>query len=122
TEAPSGTSACSRAAALAGPPAPAMSAAVMRVMSISADARGADGGGAARAREQLVDLRGLELVRDGVRDQARGAHDDLLAHDEVVLAQRRPGRGEVDDRLDHSRERRELDRALDLDDLSLSAG
>ncbi len=46
---------------------------------------------------------------------------DLLAHHEPVLAQRRPGRGEVDDRLDQPGQRRQLDRALDLDDLGLAA-
>ena len=66
--------------------------------------------------------RRLELVRDRVGDQARGRGHDLLAHDEPVLAQRRAGRGEVDDPLDQPGQRRELDRALDLDDLRLAAG
>src|SRR4051794_978582 len=48
-------------------------------------------------REQLVDLGGLELVRDRVGDQAGGRGPQLLAHDQPVLAQRRAGRGEVDD-------------------------
>src|SRR6185436_13116332 len=48
-------------------------------------------------REQLVDLRGLELVGDRVGDQPRGRDGDLLADDEPVLLQRRAGRGQVDD-------------------------
>ena len=64
----------------------------------------------------------LQLVRDRVGDQAgRGGHD-LLAHDEAVLAQRRAGRRQVDDALDEARQGRELDRALDLDDLRLAPG
>src|SRR4051794_1608992 len=72
-------------------------------------------------REQLVDLGGLELVGDRVRDQPRGRGPDLLADDEPVLLQRRPRRGQVDDALDQPGQRRELDRALDLDDLGLAA-
>ena len=45
----------------------------------------------------------LSLCATGLAISLRGAHDDLLAHDEVVLAQRRAGGGEVDDRLDHAR-------------------
>ena len=65
--------------------------------------------------------RRLELVRDRVGDQPGGADDDLLADHEVVLAQRRARRRQVDDRLDHAGQRRELDRALDLDDLAPGA-
>ena len=64
----------------------------------------------------------LQLVRDRVGDQARGGDGDLLDHLEAVLAQRRAGRGEVDDAVDEARQRRQLDRALDLDDLDLAAG
>ena len=42
--------------------------------------------------------------------------------DEPVLAQRRAGRGQVDDALGQPGQRRQLDRALDLDDLGLAAG
>ena len=75
-----------------------------------------------QARDDVVDLGGAQLVRDRVGDQARGRGEDLLAHDEAVLAQRRAGRGEVDDPLGQAGERRELDGALDLDDLDLAAG
>src|SRR4051794_38915142 len=73
-------------------------------------------------REQLVDLRGLELVRDRVGDQAGRRGPQLLAHDQPVLAQRRAGGGEVDDPLDQPGQRGQLDRALDLDDLRLAPG
>src|SRR3954451_8072264 len=73
------------------------------------------------ALQQRVDLTRPQLVRHGVGDQPRGRRRDLLAHDEPVLAQRRAGRGEVDDPLDEPGERRQLDRALDLDDLGLPA-
>ena len=54
---------------------------------------------------------------------SRAVHTAIvLADHEVVLAQRRAGRGEVDDRLDQAGQRRELDRALDLDDLDLAPG
>src|ERR1700730_9630377 len=59
----------------------------------------------------------LELVRHRVCDQARRALGDLLAYYEAVLPQRAPGCRQVDDALDQPRQRRELDRALDLDDL-----
>src|SRR5579863_10058058 len=72
------------------------------------------------ALQQLVDCGRLQLVGDGVGDQARRALGDRLADHEVVLAQRRARGGEVDDRLDEAGQRRELDRALDLDDLGLA--
>src|SRR4051812_47439338 len=72
--------------------------------------------------QDLVDRLGLELVSDGVGDQPGRRDGDLLAHREAVLAQGRPGRGEVDDRLHEPRQRRELDRPLDLDDLRLAPG
>ena len=53
--------------------------------------------------QHRVDRRRLELVRDRVGDQPRGRGEQLLADDEVVLAQRRAGRREVDDRLDEAR-------------------
>src|SRR5690348_12236579 len=74
------------------------------------------------ALQQMVDRLGLELVRDRVGDQPRGAPSDLLAYHQAVLAQRRARRGEVDDALDQSCQRRQLDRALDLDDFRLPAG
>src|SRR4051794_21372147 len=73
-------------------------------------------------REQLVDLGGLELVRDRVGDQASGRGPQLLAHDQAVLAQRGAGRGQVDDPLHQPGEGRQLDRALDLHDLRLAPG
>src|SRR3954462_6830248 len=72
--------------------------------------------------QHLVDRLGLELVRDRVGDEPRCRDRDLLAHHEPVLAQRRPGRGQVDDGLDEPGQRRQLDRALDLDDLRLAPG
>src|SRR5690349_402334 len=105
TDAPGGTSARSCAASATGSP----SVAVRRSHCIE-------------ALQQMVDCLGFELVRNRVGDQSRGAGGDLLAHDEAVLAQRRAGRGEVDDSLDESRQRRELDRPLDLDDLGLTPG
>src|SRR5262249_34886320 len=80
------------------------------------------GDDAAPPLHHLVDRARLELVRDRVGDEARGRLGDLLAHHEAVLLQRRACRGEVDDRLDEAGQRRELDRALDLDDLGLAAG
>src|SRR3954468_13683788 len=70
--------------------------------------------------QDLVDRLGLQLVGDRVGDQPRRRDRDLLADREAVLAQRRPRRGEVDDRLDEPGQRGELDRALDLDDLGLA--
>ena len=64
----------------------------------------------------------LSLWATGLAIRRAVQTDDLLADDEVVLAQRRAGRGEVDDRLDDPGQRRELDRALDLDDLGLAPG
>src|SRR5919204_827563 len=73
-----------------------------------------------QALHHLVDRRRLELVRDRVGDEPRRRRGDVLAHDEPVLAQRGARRGEVDDRLDEAGQRRQLDRALDLDDLRLA--
>src|SRR5215213_6740757 len=73
-------------------------------------------------RHDVVDLGRPQLVGHGIGDQARGRGEDLLAHDQAVLAQRRSGGGQVDDPLGEAGERRELDRALDLDDLRLAAG
>ena len=70
---------------------------------------------------QLVDLRRLQLVAHRVRDQPCAALEDLLAHDQVVLAQRGPRRRQIDDRLDDAGQGRQLDRALHLDDLGLPA-
>src|SRR3954471_16818813 len=75
-----------------------------------------------QAPHHLVDLRRLELVRDRVGDQPRRRGEQLLADDEPVLAQGGPRRCQVDDRLGEARERRELHRPLDLDDLSLAPG
>ena len=69
-----------------------------------------------------VDLRRLDPVGDRVGDQPRRRVHDLLAHDEPVLAQGRARGREVDDRVDHAGQRRELDGALDLDELDLAAG
>ena len=74
------------------------------------------------ALQQRVERPRLELVRDAIGDQPGGAVGDLLAHHEPVLAQRRAGRRQIDDPLDQSGQRRELDRALDLDDLRLAPG
>src|SRR4051812_20666684 len=73
------------------------------------------------ALQQRVDRAGLELVGDRVGDQPGGRGRDLLADDQAVLAQRGAGGGEVDDPLDEAGQRRQLDRALDLDDLGLAA-
>ena len=64
----------------------------------------------------------LSLCATGLAISLAVHDDDLLAHDQVVLAQRGAGGGQIDDRLDHAGQRRELDRALDLDDLGLPAG
>src|SRR5690242_8212562 len=72
--------------------------------------------------QQPVDRWRLQLVRDGVGDQSRGAARDLLSHHQSVLTQRRAAGREVDDALDQAGQRRQLDRPLDLDDLSLAAG
>ncbi len=73
-------------------------------------------------RGQLVDLGGAQLVGDPVGDEAGGALDDLLAHLEVVLLQGAAGGDEVDDPVAEADQRRQLDRALDLDHLDLAAG
>src|SRR5689334_7171559 len=73
------------------------------------------------APQDVVDGLGLELVRHGVGDEPRGAGGDLLALDQAVLPQRGAGRREVDDALSQPGQRRQLDRALDLDDLRLAA-
>ena len=70
---------------------------------------------------QLVDLGGAQLVGDAVGDEAGGALDDLLAHLEVVLLQRAAGRDQVDDAVGEADQRRQLDRALDLDRLHLAS-
>src|SRR5207244_2287744 len=116
TESAAGTSERRCEARPAGPPRRLTSALVRRSSCISGDARG---GQASQPGEQLVDASRLELVRDRVGDQPGSAHGDLLAHDEVVLAQGISGRGEVDDGLDHACEGSQLHRALDLDDLGL---
>src|SRR3954447_11294430 len=72
--------------------------------------------------QHLVDRWRLELVGDRVGDEPRGRDRDLLAHDEPVLLQRRARRRQVDDRLDEPGQRRELHRALHLDDLRLAPG
>ena len=63
----------------------------------------------------------LSLCATGLAISRAVEADDLLAHHEAVLAQRRAGRREVDDPLDQPGQRRQLDRALDLDDLRLAA-
>src|SRR5437763_14457311 len=75
-----------------------------------------------QALQEPVDRGRLQLVRDPVRYQARGALSDLLADDQPVLAQGVACRGQVDDPLDQARERRQLDRALDLPALRLTPG
>ena len=74
-----------------------------------------------RATRSSIAVR-LQLVRDGVRDQPRGRDEQLLELDQAVLAQRRAGVREVDDRVHHPGQRRELDRSLHLDDLGVAAG
>ena len=69
-----------------------------------------------------VDLGRLQLVRHRVGDQARGADADLLEHAQAVLGQRAAGGGQVDDAVGQAGQRRQLHRALDLDDLRLAAG
>ena len=76
----------------------------------------------AQPRGQLVDLGGAQLVGDPVGDEAGGALDDLLAHLEVVLLQGAAGGDQVDDAVAEADQRRQLDRALDLDHLDLAAG
>src|SRR5205085_2841406 len=71
--------------------------------------------------QQGVDRFRLQLVRHGVGDHPGGANRDLLADLQPVLPQRGPGRGQIDDPLDETGQRRELDGALDLDDLGLAA-
>src|SRR6202050_1146725 len=134
TDSPSGIRARMWAAAPAAPPRPERSCALRRSRRMTSGPAGHSGSERVRANrgrragaltqpgEQLVDLPGLKLVGDRVCDQPGGAHDDLLADDQVVLAQGGASGGQVDDRLDHACQRRELDRALDLDDLCLPAG
>src|ERR1700674_3175714 len=106
TSDPRGACVCRRQATSSSPPMPSTWALSQRSIRT-------------QPLQQPVDGGGLELVRDGVGDQAGGALQDLLAHDEVVLAQRGAGGGEVDDRLHQVGERRQLDGALDLHDLRL---
>ena len=59
---------------------------------------------------------------DAVGDEAGGALEDLLAHLEVVLFQGAAGGDQVDDAVGEADQRRQLDRALDLDHFDLAAG
>src|SRR3954454_11269421 len=77
---------------------------------------------AAQPLDHLVDGRRLELVGDGVGDQPGGRGEDHLAHDEAVLAQRRARGREDGESLGEAGEPRELEGALNLDDLGLAPG
>ena len=72
--------------------------------------------------QQSIDGGGAELVGDRVGDQPGRAHRNLLADDEAILPQSGARRGQVDDPLHQPGQRRQLDRALDLDDLGLPPG
>src|SRR4051812_7446081 len=73
-----------------------------------------------QALQHGVDLRRLDPVGHRVGDQPRRGGRDLLADHEPVLAQGRPRCREVDDPVHQPGQRRQLDRALDLDDLHLA--
>src|SRR5918997_2759570 len=62
-----------------------------------------------------------QAVRAAVGDQTRRRGGDLIEHHEVVLAQRRARRCEVDYALSEADERRELYGAVQLYDLGLAA-
>src|SRR5918998_2025163 len=71
--------------------------------------------------EQGGHLRVAEAVGAAVGDETGGGVRDLVENDEVVLAQGGAGRGEVHDALGEADEGGELDGAVELDDLRLSA-
>ena len=126
TDSPPGTSARTCAAARSGPPRRAASSTSRRSSSISAGAaravRGSRAGSGAALAMRSSMAAALSLCATGFAISRAVHTDDLLAHHEVVLAQRGAGGGEVDDRLHDAGQRGELDRALDLDDLRLAAG
>src|SRR5918994_1929492 len=62
-----------------------------------------------------------QAVRAAVGDQTRRRGGDLIEHHQVVLAQRRACRGEVDDALCEADEGRELYGTVQLYDLGLAA-
>src|SRR5690349_5794168 len=76
----------------------------------------------AQFRGETVDLPRPQLVGNAVGDEASGALEDLLAHLEVVLFQGAAGGDEVDDAVGEADQRRQLDRALDLDHFHLATG
>src|SRR5215210_1155310 len=70
---------------------------------------------------QGYDLAVAQAVGAAVGDQTRRRGGDLIEHHEVVLAQRRACRGEVDDALCEADEGGELYGAVQLYDLGLAA-
>src|SRR3954454_23336005 len=101
TDSPAGTSARTR---------PATSAAVCTVHSART-----------QALQHGVDLARLHAVGHRVGDQPRRGLSDLLPDHQPVLAQRRPGRRQIDDPVHQPGQRRQLHGALHLDDLRLTA-
>src|SRR5687768_16738157 len=70
---------------------------------------------------QGYDLAVAQAVGAAVGDQTRRRGGDLIEHHEVVLAQRRARRGEVDDALCEADEGREFYGTVQLYDLDLAA-
>jgi hypothetical protein len=74
-----------------------------------------------RDRGETVEQRGDGLVLrakpNRIDDEARGAVVDLFDDDEVVLAQRAARRDEIDDQVREPDERRELNGAVQRDQL-----
>ena len=94
------------------PPAPSRAPAPPRRSAVLADRRRSTRRTARPPRRraagrQRVDTASPRLVGDGFAMSRAGGQEDLLAHHEAVLAECRPGRGEVDDRLAAAGERGE---------------
>src|SRR5438105_12966340 len=71
--------------------------------------------------DDLTDRLALELERGLVDDQARRDLHDLFDLDEVVRLQRAAGGHEVDDGVGQSRQRRQLHRPVQLDQVHVHA-
>ena len=74
-------------------------------------------------RRERVDQRlhrvALQLERAGIDDQPRADRHDVLDGDEIVRLQRVAGRHEIDDRVGEADQRRQLHRAVELDQVDV---
>ena len=71
--------------------------------------------------EQRLHRAALQLERAGIDDQPRADRHDVLDGDEIVRLQRVAGGHEVDDRVGKADERRQLHRAVELDQVDVHA-